>query len=522
MRFISYSELLDLLGSTDKLKTTAARKESAKELDPTLTGNQDFIDFLNRLTDEEVVFLQWIEQNPSLKKVVNGEIPPSGFKDGLNWLNHGLFADFSRFVSPYLVRVLLQLSPKLNLHQRAQLFSYAVLLQADDRSLIDRAYFLPFRSEVDHQLQLVEKATSEEELLRISSALTTDTFLSAVNSLSRSAYNERIHYIDSILRIVKHPKCTSRLAGRILRQLENIELNPEHQQKITELEQNRKKGKLVSEHKKTRLLSKAHRKTFIGLIFFLVLLGSGIYLFTQPKESPKTVTDLEQNSSFEQFNQQERRSIDSLLRLRQKENAEVDVDQDQYLWAQGSGVSMAIRQPLINERMEQLYSDWIINAELHFNQRILDCSPYQKSSSFTFPGVDDLLNVNGNQTVTVRNETDYAVAVFCFEEKSKGKVSMTLIKKGKQVNLQLSQNDHLLFVAGNDPAQFDPKKAVGDLPSFEFTSHFCSTDNNLYASLSMIYKLSLPSSQRNKIMLRGDSTDPFFVADLYGILETIW
>jgi hypothetical protein len=522
MRFVSYSQLVDALGSSDQLKTSTGREKAIQRLDPTNPKQQEIIVFISALTDEQLVFIQWIEQNKSLKILLERQIPDSGFADGLNWKNHGLFERFSQFLSPYLIPVLLKLSPELNLSLRARLFSFATLLPKEDRSLIDRDYFGAFRREVEKQLALVEQASSEEELLKLTDGVTNDDFIQAVNCLSRAAYNERVHYIDAILRTVKHPHCTARLAGRILRKLELIDLNPEHKQKIRELEHNRKKGHLVSAKRKRTLFTKVHRKTWLGMLFFVLLIASALYLILEPKKPLSTTEDLNLQSSFEQFSQEERKKIDSLLRLRQKEAVQEDVDQDQYLWTQGNGVSMAIRKPLQNMRMERLYSDWVLNAELHFNKQISDCKAYDKTSAFTFPGIGDLQQENGDQMLTIRNESDYTVAFYSFQEKINGKVNMTLIKRGSQITVNVNREDHLLFVAGNDPAQFDPKNATGNLPSTEFTSHFCTVDDNLSASLSTIYKLALPSAQRNKLMLRGDSTESFFVADLYGILETIW
>lgn len=522
MRFVSYSQLVDALGSSDQLKTSTGREEAIQRLDASNSKQHEIIVFLSALSDEQLVFLQWIEQDKSLKLLLEGQIPDSGFRDGLNWKNHGLFEHFSQFISPYLIPPLLKLSPELNLALRARLFSFATLLPAEDRSLIDRDYFGAFRRELEKQLALVEQASSEEELLKLTDGLTNDDFIQAVNCLSRAAYNERVHYIDAILRTVKHPHCTARLAGRILRKLELIELNPEHKQKIRELEHNRKNGHLVREKRKRTLFTKVHRKTWLGMLFFVLLIASALYLIWQPKKHISSTEDLNLRSSFEQFSEDERKKIDSLLRLRQKETTQEDVDQDQYLWTQGNGVSMAIRKPLQNLRMERLYSDWVLNAALHFNKQISACKPYEKTSAFTFPGIGDLQQENGDQLLTIRNESDYTVALYSFQEKINGVIHMTLIKRGSQITVKVNREDHLLFVAGNDPAQFDPKNATGDLPSTEFTSHFCAVDDNLSASLSTIYKLALPSAQRNKLMLRGDSTESFFVADLYGILETIW
>jgi hypothetical protein len=521
MRFISYSRLLSI-GSADRVKTQEGRKEVLKELDPKMSQHAEIAEFLTALTDEQLVFLQWIEQHSALKKLLVGEVPTAVFVDKLKWLEHGLFDRFSEFISPFLLPALLQLSPELNLPQRANGFSFAVLLPPEGRSLIDRAYFLPFRSELDRLLVQLDPAKTETELLKLADQLTSSDFLLAVNCLSRSSYNERVNYIDSVLRIVKHNQCTVRLAGRILRKLGLIELNPEHEQKLRELEKTRLKGQLVQDRKRKALFSKIPRETWIGVFFFLLLIASSVYLFLQPKVQKNSTDDLELNSSFEQFSAEERKQIDSLLRLRQKEAVQEAVDQDQYLWTQGNGLSMAIRKPLKNAQMEQLYSDWILNADLHFNQQISACKPYEKSSDFKFPGIGDLLSETGEQTLTIRNECDYKVAFYSFQEKTNGEVNMTLIKRGSQVTVKVRKDDHFLFVAGNDPAPFAPKNATGDLPSPAFTSHFCSADANLAESLSMIYKLALPSAQRNKLMLRGDSTASFFVADLYGILETIW
>ena len=64
-----------------------------------------------------------------------------------------------------------------------------------------------------------------------------------------------------------------------------------------------------------------------------------------------------------------------------------------------------------------------------------------------------------------------------------------------------------------------PKNA-SNVPSQRFDHHFCEVDDNFKESLNTIYKLAKPKKGQNKLMLSGDSTNYFVVADLYGILET--
>lgn len=121
----------------------------------------------------------------------------------------------------------------------------------------------------------------------------------------------------------------------------------------------------------------------------------------------------------------------------------------------------------------------------------------------------------------MKNESEYLIYLFCWDEYQSGEVYSVVIKPQEKIKFNMLKNQQLLFVAGKSMDNFYKPSNTGlELPDNSFDHHFCSIDANFHLSLTTLYSLERPSSGHNKILISGSSVDPFVVADLYGILET--
>lgn len=529
MRFIPLSTIRSVTESFGDVTSIEGREAVLKSLKDSsgqfFTGpytKEEIIDSVSKITDRNCVFYQWIEQEKNLLAILEGRVPEFSFQDRFHWVDHTLFTDFTDFLSPFLVSGLMKYRDTKDFQQLKKIFSFLVLLPKDNRSVLEQELFRsPKEYIVDHLKQL-QNCKNENDLLHIIDNVSSDDLIAIIDLLSRSSYHVKVWYIDEVLAVLNHPSCTARLAYRIVQRLKKLELNPEHQSKIIEIENELKSGELLNKASDLPLYKRLRIKQIMRFAFFICLLIVA-YFIIQYDPTSITEKDLGTVSSFEDFSLDERKQLDSLLRLNSNATQSEDIDQDQYMWTQGNGISLSLRKSLKNKRMESLFSDWLLNADLHNKGLVDSCAVFKQKTAHYYPDVHATKEMLGKEETMIRNESTYSVYVFIFEEFSNGKIYSVLIPSETSVALKLSKDQYLFFVAGNNLAPFIAPKGVpeSELPSKEFTHHFCDVDMNFAESLGSFYKLSSPKKDHNKLLITGDSNTFFLVTDLYGILETI-
>ncbi len=528
MRFISLSNLKKITAPICDPAQENGRVKIIEELNavPELFksygySNPETLAAIQVLNEQTLVFFQWVEQDKGLLSILEGKYPNQPFKDHFYWIEHALSTDFQRFLSPFLCPAALKFRNESNTTTLFNLFSYLQLLPSDDRLVVEQELFKNTKERISNALKNSQNAVSENQLLEITEDICSTDIIGIVGQLSRSSYHTKVWYIDEILKLFKHSACSARLAYRIIQRLKELELNPEHQTSIAEIEKELTTGQILADRKKTKRNSRVTLKR-LGTAVLLIGLIVSVYFIVNYKEEQEINPDLDLASSFEQFSKDERKQIDSLLRSQRQDSLFTEEDQDQYLWAQGSGVSLTLRKPLRNERMEELYNDWLLDAQL-FEKGIMDsCKHVNANKRFQFDQVKSTDQLKGSQPTAIRNESEYSVYIFVFDEQKNGSIYSTVLKEDKTISLDLTTGQHLLFITGNNLTEFKkPSGAgIGELPSKNFDHHFCDTDFNLSLSMNTIYKLAFPQKGSNKLLLSGDDVSSFVVADLYGILET--
>lgn len=473
------------------------------------------------LNPKNLIFLGWIEQHASLKEFLLGRFPKKDFEDSYKWEKHTLIADFKKFLAPFLQPILLENRTETPIEKQRILFSFTQLLPPDDRMFVEQELFKPIKELILSAKDSIAEAKSEKELILHLQPICNDSMTAIINYLSRASYASKIWYVDQLLWIIQQKGCTVRLANWILKQLEEIALNPEHLEKVTSLKKDLRQGKIQVKNFNYSKREKIPFKSILTFSALFVLLFLIVWIIWKKPYSQSEDDLFSTATSYEQFSKEERKKIDSLLRDIQKSHSLEDNQIDPNMPIFGNGISLNLREPMKNKRMEQLYSDLLLDADLH-DQGLMDsCSGFSKSEANKqlYKGVVNASSRNGSVQTFFKNESEYLVYILVFENYANGKIFSQLVSKGATIELNLKFDDNLLFIAGNSLGKFIPPSGSTELPTKDFDHHFCQVDQNYTSSLENIYYLAHPQSGKNKLLFSGDKNGYFSVVDLYGVLE---
>jgi hypothetical protein len=482
---------------------------------------KDVRDVLHILNEETLIYFDWIEQHRQLSMLLEGKTPPNSFIDSNKWVEHRFFHSFSTFLKPFLESSLNDLKKNATFEENARLLSFAVLLPADDRMFMEAELFKPLTERINGSKEQTERAESEKALTDAIQPFINDTAIQMVNNLSRASYSTKLNYVDHLLWVIKQRGCTVRLANWILKQLEVIELNPEHRQKVLDLKKDLQAGRITIQNDNLARSKGFSIRSVLYLSSILILLGFSAWIIWKKPFSASDEKAFDTATAYQQFTKEERIKIDSLLRQIQEERDPVDnlIDPSQPII--GSGVSVSIRIPFTNKRMEDLYRDLQLDVDL-FDRGLHDtCNSFsaKERQKVHYKNVLPLEKRTGSLDLMMKNEAEYDIYMIVFEDEAKGKIYSLFIEHGTQKSVAMEQGDHVLFVAGNNLGPFIAPKGATDLPSSRFDHHFCATDHNYSESISNLYSLERPQAGINKLLFSGDKNTWFTVVDLYSILE---
>jgi hypothetical protein len=532
MKYIAIKNIAPMLSGTgDTLSFILSTLEeclSSPDGDKIAIGDKDYSldavrEFRSLLTEETLVYCGWIEQHSALLTLIEGKTPSSPFEDRYKWLEHTFFKRFSSFLKHFMVPCLRDLKRNVTFEEHAILLSYAVLLPEDERRFIEMELFTPLSERILSSQEAVETAECESALTDVIQLFINDSAVNMVNGLSRASYSAKVNYVDHLLWVVKQQSCTLRLANWILKQLENIELNPEHRQKVIDLKKDLREGRISIKNGNLAPSKGLSLRTIVYLSSIVALIGLSVWIIWQKPFSARDDQSFDNNTAYQQFTKEERVKIDSLLREIQEEGHPEDNQIDPSQPILGNGISVSIRIPFQNKRMEELYRDLQLDVDL-YDQGLNDtCSVYSKKEAEKahYKYVRPLEKRTASFELMMKNESEYDVYMIVFQDETKGKIYSLLIGKGTQYMVSMEANDRVLFVAGNDLGKFITPKGAIALPSKHFVHHFCQTDVNYAQSISNLYSFERPRSVQNKLLFSGDKKTWFTVVDLYSILEVL-
>lgn len=482
-------------------------------------SDDDFTYFVASLqSPETVLFHSWIEQNKLLRLFLTTGSVNEKYVDTHQHLHHSLAEKYRTFVSPFLSERILSLTD-LNDFKRLQVVaSWVVLLDSEHRPSIEALLFKPVET-VLLRLGYLSPSATEEKIVEELQPILSDEVLDVMHALSRASYYLKLEYVERLLAVIKHESCTARVAGWILNALGKLKLNAEHEIKIREIQRDVKSVRRWATQKKSsrRVLSSKG----VG-VYAVVAIGAMIVFFLayyQPFSDPEPI-NFGNETSFTPFTTEERKRIDSLINIlnKEREGSDKNAETGGYLFEDGH--NNTFRKSFVNRQMEAIFRDLQNAYRLHENGWQDSCSdnlPYVQRE-----GVSDLLNRGGTLQLMVSNESAYDVIVYVSEDRVEGRVFSQLIKQGEHANLALNNNDALLFIPGKNFQRFQCPESVDgqECPSSLYRHHFCEKDDNFAFSLQRGLQVGSNKRTTAKVLLTGNSDAYFDCIDVHEVLVT--
>lgn len=524
-RWIPLSLFKDLYTSESALLSEAGHAEfiqrlNSSEGDEISTQNhlsaQDFQRFKESVRyPQSIVFYGWATQSKVLEETLLEEKVKGYFEDRRGFLKHTLSEQFRSFISPYLTPILLRDIPD-EMSQLSEYFSLATLLDKDSRPTVEAQLFTVIRK----QLQVLQETyvlTSEQELISVVKPLCSDAIMRSINNMSKASYAFKMEYIDAVLETIRTPACTVRFANWILKQMEMLDLNREHQQKLLDLRKelatgNLKVKKFDAGRKPIRI------RPILVMIVALGLIGFLIFVMVFEPFSKAEVYDSLESAEMKDFSKDELAEIDSLVKEIEFESFMEGEEIDPNFIIQRVN-QISLREPFKNPLMEQIFDDVNKDVTLAENYYVDSCE--QELDFERYPGVKDLLNRSGSKLVKFRNESDYDLIIYVTDNKPSGSVYSLYVKSGMQVEFRMNVGDVLSTVAGNHFSQFYPPKGSlqEEKPSKNFKNHFCETDDNYFESINTALRLTSTTRNTIKFLTTGSYGNTFQLVDVYDVAE---
>lgn len=472
------------------------------------TNELELREFLLHLKQPNaVIFVGWIEQWREIGEILTEGATSLSFSDKLKISEHVLFSSFQRFITPLLYQKLHQQAEGENLNETLQ---YIVLLETDSRVMVE--YLIHSKVEMRfnqiHQLQTQKKVT-EDQLINGIHDVVNDQIISIYNAFSKRSYAHVIAYVENCFKILESKGCTLRVANWIVKQLQNLRLNPEHLQQLNNYKDGLKSGVYTVENKGNKQ-KKINFKPIITALSLLIFVGSIVWIIVVKPFSDHVVpTELEIASSFTEFTVEERKMIDSLLK-----SAEPEFDLSSLTEVESYDAIRELmvdsRPKIYNHKVSDFYEAWEEYLSLDSIKTEAACKGLSKNARSLPEGFSKLKDKKDGKPAMIRNESDFSIQVVVFENNSGGKAYYHELKKNEQLDFQFNVGQSIGVVAGN--------YAIPFMSSIE-SLVFCQTNSVTYSSLLTVYSLKSSSLHNYKFLVSGTDIYDFQVVDMYDVLE---
>ena len=464
---------------------------------------------------QSIVFHGWVSQSKIIEETLLEGKVKGYFEDRRGFLKHTLADQFRSFITPYLTPILLRDIPE-KMSLLAEYFSLATLLDKDTRPTVEAQLFKNIRSRIEI-LSETYVLTSEQELISVVKPLCSDAIIRSINNMSKASYAFKLEYIDAVLECILTPACTVRFANWILKQMEMLDLNKEHQEKLVELRKELAAGNLRVKRFDAGKTPLRIRPILIG-IFAILMIAFVIFVIAFEPFSDAEVYDSLESAEMKEFTEDELDEIDSLVKEIEFESFMEGEEIDPNFIIQRVN-QISLREPFKNPLMEQIFDDVNKDVTLSENYAIDSCE--QEIEFERYPGVKDLSDRSGSKLVKFRNESDYDLIVYVSDNKSSGNVYSLYLTSGMQVEFRMNVGDVLTTVAGNHFSQFYPPKGSlqEEKPSKNFKNHFCETDDNYFESINTALRLTSTTRNTIKFLTTGSYGTPFQLIDVNDVAE---
>ncbi len=491
-------ELIEALGESEVRNTLIQQGCSESDLK----------DFSARLSAETLLFQQWIASNKALSDLLSEGIL-SEYRDNQGISEHRLFKDFQSYVSVYLTDKLLNYTHSTEQKIRLEVCSFLPLLDLDNRFLIEDQLFRELRKKLAKVE--VEWETWEDEEMQKGALmpLMSDEVIRELNALSKASYANIMYYVDTLLKTLYAPGTTPRFANWMIKRLELLDLNNEHQEKIRQFKRDLASGTLKVAN--VRYVKSNNRRLVLPGILILASLGVIFWIvYFKPFSGIDDVDD-KNHSSFSVLTEDERREIDSIVKHMSNRAIPEEDGIDQGFLPGGSGV-LSLRKEFVNPLMEQIYEDHARDGRLTYLYPVDSCG---KSDKFVPYQGTKALKGNTGVPATLRNESDYDLLVYVADNKKTGKVFIAYVKKGEMLSFNMQKGQIITCAAGHVFKRFEiPTGASAEqLPSPGYSHHFCDRDQNFEESINRSYVMNKDAGKL-KFVVAGKSSQYVQFIDL--------
>lgn len=476
----------------------------------TCTDHFAVCEYLSHLKQpNSVLFTGWIEQWKEVLEIIKAGETSIPFSDYLRLKEHTLFPSFQQFLTPFLFTPLLRQAERGVLNETLE---YVVLLEPDSRAIVENTINTKIQQLFLAIQQLQEqKNVTEEQLVEVIHDVVNEQITKILNSFSRRSYSHVIAYVENCFTILKSKGCTLRMANWIVKQLQQLNLNPEHIQQLSGFQDDLKTGAVRVENKGGKRSTSRIRSllTAIGIVTF-----AGVVLWIiifEPWSEQIAPQEVETASSFTEFTYQERKHIDSLLKTIQPEPLPQYLEND-YMHIEGRELMVDSRKTFANKKADSFYGMWEEYLSKDSVQSAETCKKLTKQikESSLPEGFSQLTNKKNGKPAFFRNESEYTVQLVVFNNQPGNEAFYHELKKDAQVEFNLAVGEYIGIVAGNYAIPYT---------SATESIVFCEFDNTTISSLMTFYVLKSSNSYSYKFLVSGKDIYDFQVIDMYGVLE---
>lgn len=518
IRYIPLSEITKALNGASTESIIDGDQEVLTAFMSTLSERYSEKDILKAIElikrEGAQVFHGWIAQHTALLEFMeNGVISPVTLTETVK--NHKLFPQFQSFVTGYLQEQLLAVSAKNDV-ELSSLFSYVILLTPDVRDVVEAQLIKPLHQRVQRLLE-VALTLREQELQNTVSSILSEPIISSMNSLSKAMYREKVFFVESFLELIRLGVCTPRLSNWILKQLDLLKLNKEHNDKLLDIRNDLKSGRITGLKTVTKKRSVFRPVRIIGSLLTIGAITVLIFYFFKNYETD--IDEVNSNSAFKTFTPEERAQLDSIIQILQAKHNHARLNIDTTSSGQLIFPSyLAMRRSFDNHLMEEIYEDW--NKDGILQDLYASGTTKEVASISRRPNEKPLNTKPGTIKATLVNESSYDLIFYTGKNDPGAPVYSSVIPQDTTVALLLNEGDVFFCVAGRSLQKFEvPQNVAPDLlPGFSFKEHFGSTDDNYLESMNSPYFVK-HSPDQLRILIQGNKRDYFSVTELEGALE---
>jgi hypothetical protein len=472
---------------------------------------QEIIVFLNAQTQQTLIFNAWVEQHENLKSLLSSATVNTLFSDKFKWKQHQFFKDFQTYISPFFDVLLLKNNASNSLEDWTKIFSYFELIEKEYRFYLEQKCYSLVKIELDKLFNSIENQLDRKLFENEFNTLLSSTILDLHSYLSSDSNRLKIDFIERTLKLFKHPFCTAKLANWVLVQLQKMKLNEQQIISLNEIKSAIVSGEYafnepIVEHKKT-VFKRVYGFYSLAILIVAFLIFVFKYDFSMKPEL------IHEGSALKYFSVKERKEIDSVIRSMDSIPKLVS-NPDYY----GSGMTVFIRQSFKNKVVEKLFIDLETDRDLHY-AAIFDTIvkiKVEDLKSFTLKSTKSLVSKKNGEYFEFKNESDYAILLVCWEEKSGGQTYTCVLSPQTTIQTNVAKEDHFLMLPGFDFGTIPTK----ELKSFKHLEHhFGTIDFNFESALQEFYILKSSQSGKNKVLFIGKKGEVVEVMDVNGVFE---